>query len=134
MTACAELFKENLESKGLHYVARVDSDGDDVIIFPYKGREVRMFFYGEEGSYLSLYMVYENVPEDRITDAVFLCNEINTEYKWVTFYLDKDRDIIVHDDAILTTDNAADEAFELLVRLIQISDGAKNRVMKMIFG
>lgn len=134
MSACADLFKELLDSKGFHYTANVDKDGDDVITFPYKGKEVRMFFCGNEGKYLSLYLVYENVPEDRITDAVFVCNDMNVKYKWVTYYLDKDRDIILHDDAILTADNAAEEAFELLVRMIQVSDEAKPAVMKAIYG
>ncbi len=134
MSMCADLFKKNLESKNLQFSSTVTNNGDDVVSFPYKGKEVRMFFSGENGTYLSLYLVYENVPEDRIADAIFICNELNCKYKWVTYYVDKDRDIIVHDDAILSADNAADEAFELLVRMIQISDEAKPVVMKAIYG
>lgn len=134
MSACADLLKEMLESKNLRFSEYKDSDGDDVIVFPYMGKDVKMFFSGDDGTYLSLYYVYEKVPEDRIADAIFLCNELNMKYKWVTYFLDKDRDIIVHDDAILTVDTAADEAFELLVRMIKITDDVKPAIMKMIYG
>ena len=134
MSGCADLFKKDLESKNLRFSSNVMENGDDVISFPYNGKDVRMFFSGDNGTYLSLYLVYENAPEDRIADAIFICNELNCKYKWVTYYVDKDRDIIIHDDAILSVDTAADEAFELLVRMVKISDEAKPVVMKAIYG
>ncbi len=134
MSVCADLFKKNLESKNLRFSSNVMENGDDVVSFPYSGKEVRMFFSGDNGEYLSLYLVYENVPEDRIADAIFICNELNCKYKWVTYYVDGDRDVIIHDDAILSADTAADEAFELLARMVKISDEAKPVLMKAIDG
>ena len=134
MSVCADLFMKDLESKNLRFSSNVMENGDDVVSFPYGGKEVRMFFSGDNGAYLSLYLVYENVPEDRLADAIFICNELNCKYKWVTYYVDRDRDIIIHDDAILSVDNAADEALELLVRMVKISDEAKPVVMKAIYG
>lgn len=134
MSVCADLFKKNLESKNLRFSSNVMENGDDVVSFPYSGKEVRMFFSGDNGEYLSLYLVYENVPEDRIADAIFICNELNCKYKWVTYYVDGDRDVIIHDDAILSADTAADEAFELLARMVKISDEAKPVLMKAIYG
>ena len=133
MNACAELFKEYLDSKNFIYTVTEGSDNDIIIDFPYEGKTTRCFFTGECGEYLSLYLLYEHIPEDKIADVIFLCNELNTEYKWVTFYVDKDGDLMIHDDAILSLENAADESFELLVRTINISGEVKSRVMKAIY-
>lgn len=133
MLACAELFVNDLRSKNLNFDVQEAANGDVVVSFPYSGKITRCFFCGENGSYLSLYLDYERVPEEKLADAVFLCNELNAEYKWVTFYVDKDNDLFLHDDAILAVENAAAEAFELLVRLVRIGDEEKPRIMRTIY-
>ncbi len=130
---CAQKFVDNLKAKNLEFKAVTDKDGDSLIAFPYEGKVTRIFFSGDDGEYLSMYMVYESVPEDKVTDVILTCNELNSEYKWVTFYVDKDKDIVLHLDAVLSIDSAADEAFELLVRMIRISDDEKTRIMKAIY-
>ena len=130
MNTCAELFIALLESQNFHYSSQVDDDGDVIIGFPFKGKTFRCFF---NDKYLSLYCVYENIPEDKLVDVIFLCNELNTKYKWITFYVDHDKDMMLHDDAILSTENAAEEAMELLVRCINIGEEIKPLVMKAIY-
>lgn len=134
MLICAELFTKLLESKSLHFATKATNDGGVVVDFPYQGKVVKCFFSGENGTYFSIYLVYENVPEDRVADLIFIANELNTKYKWVTFFVDKDRDLMIHDDAILAVENAAEEAFELLLRTINISSEAKPIIMKGIYG
>ena len=133
LNTCAELFKSFIEAKGLACSAGVDNDGDSIIEFPFKGKATKLFFTGDNGTYLSLYLVYEKVPDEKLADVIFVCNELNNQYKWVTFYVDRDNDIILHDDAILSVENAADEAFELLARMIQISEEAKAKIMRAIY-
>lgn len=133
MLACAELFTKSLDAKGLHYAVNVDSDGDVIVDFPYQGKVTKCIFSGDNGTYLSLYLIYEHIPEDKFADAIFACNEFNTRYKWVTFYVDKDSDLMVHDDAILAIENAADEAFELLLRMLKIGEDVKPTIMKVIY-
>lgn len=126
-----ELFKELLDSKGLHYGSRIDNDGDGVVELPYDGKIVKCFFSGDK--YLSLYMVFESVPEDKLADVIFLCNELNSKYKWVTFYVDKDGDVVIHDDALISTETAAEEAFELIIRMLDITKNCKPAIMKCIY-
>ena len=133
MNTCAELFTKFLDSKGLHYASSVDKDGDSVVDFPYQGKISKCFFCGNEGTYFSLYLVFERIPEEKLADAIFLCNELNARYKWITFYVDKDRDLVFHDDAILAVENCAEEAFELLVRSINIGEEVKPIIMKTIY-
>ena len=134
MLVCAELFVNLLKSKNLNFSSSNTNDGGVVVDLPYQGKNVRCFFSGENGTYFSIYLLYENVPEDRVADLIFIANELNTKYKWVTFFVDKDRDLMIHDDAILAVENAAEEAFELVLRTINISSEAKPIIMKGIYG
>ncbi len=133
MKPCAEMFVEFLKSKDMNFQCGTDKDGDSVVEFPYQGKIAKMFFCGEEGEYFSLYLVYERAPAEKLADVIFACNELNNSYKWVTYYVDRDNDVICHDDAILTVENAADEAFELLVRILKIAEEAKPVIMKAIY-
>lgn len=133
MNACAELFVKNLKSKNLNFATADTDRGDTVVDFPYQGKVTKLIFSGETGEYCSFYLVYERVPEDKVADVIFTCNELNAEYKWVTFYVDKDNDLVIHDDAILSVESAAEEAFELLVRMLKITDDLRPRIMKAIY-
>lgn len=130
---CAELFTEHLRAKNLNFQSGTDKDGDSVVEFPYQGRTIRLFFCGQEGTYLSMYLVFEKVPAEKVSDVIFVCNDLNIRYKWVTFYVDKANNVVLHDDAILTVDNAADEAFELLVRMAKIGEDVKPEIMRGIY-
>ena len=133
LNTCAELLVNNLKEKNLNFQSGTDKDGDSVVEFPYQGKVTKMFFSGDDGKYLSMYMVYEHVPEDKLADVIFACNELNCQYKWVTFYVDKDNDVVLHDDALLSVDSASEEAFELLVRLVKIGEDIKPVIMKAIY-
>ena len=133
MLKCAELFKNLLDEKEFHYDYREFDDGKVSIDFPYSGKVARCIFGGDEGEYLSIYIIYESVPENKLAEAVFACNSLNSEYKWVKFYVDDDKDLMLQDDAILSLDNAADESMELLIRIFNIANEAKATLMKAIY-
>ena len=133
LNTCATLFVEDLKSKKLNFHSGTNSHGDSVVEFPYEGKVAKIFFSGDQGKYMSIYLVFERVPADKVADVIFACNDLNCQYKWVTFYVDKDNDVILHDDAILTPSTAADEAFELLLRLIKIGDEVKPQIMRAIY-
>ena len=133
MKTCAEKFVQYLKSKDYNYTVYADEEEKAVIGFPYSGKEAKLFFSGDDGEYLSIYMVYENVPEEKYAAALIACNEVNCKYKWVTAYLDEDRDILLHLDALLTPDTAASEAMEMLVRFVDIADKVKATLMKAIY-
>ena len=133
MHVCAEVFTNYLKQKNLHFSAYVDNDGDTIVDFPYQGKVCKFVFSGTSTYYMSIYLVLERAPEDKNADAIFVCNDLNCRYKWATFYVDGDRDIVVHDDAILTVESAAEEAFELLLRILKISEDAKPTIMRVIY-
>ena len=133
MNKYSQLFAACLEEKNLKFDSYETNGGDSIIDVPYDGKISKAIFSGDDGQYFSLYIFYEKVPEEKMTEAVFLCNELNTKYKWVTFFVDTDNDFVFHDDAILSEESAADEAFELLIRMLKIGDDLKPQIMKMIY-
>ena len=133
MLICAQEFIDNLKEKNLNFQHAETETGNVVVDFPYQGKVTKCIFSGEEGQYFSMYLVYERVPEDKVADLIFLCNQLNAEYKWVTYYVDNDNDFVMHDDAIVSADSAGAECFELLVRMLKISEDIKPRIMKAIY-
>lgn len=133
MNTCAANFVAFLESKNLHFDAREIDNGGAMVAFPYNGKLARIFFNGQDGTYMSMYLVFESVPAEKIPDMLVVCNELNSTYKWVKFYLDSDNDLVLQDDAILSVDSAADEVFELMLRMFDIGKDVKNQIMKAIY-
>ncbi len=133
MLKYAEMFKEFLDAKELASDVREFESGETIINFPYGKNAVRCIFSSENGEYVSLYLDFEPIPEDKFIDVLIVCNELNSKFKWVKFYVDSDKDLMLEDDAILTNENAAEEVFELLIRMIKISEEAKPIIMKAIY-
>lgn len=133
MLLSAQLFIEDLESKQLKFDVKEASDGDVIVIFPFDGYSANIIFSGDDGRYVSMYTVFEKVPGDKVSDMYAVCNQLNSSYKWLKFYIDKDNDIMIQDDAIVTPESAADECFELLVRRSQIIKDVKPVIMRALY-
>ena len=134
LNTCAEIFADHLKSKEIDFNSRIDKDGDSVISILYDGKTIKMLFTGEKGTYLSIYNIYENVPEDNVGAVIYECNRIHSQYKWITLYVDNDNDLVMKNNAILSVGSAADEAFELFIRMVSIMKEIKPQIMKTIYG
>lgn len=132
MKKCTQSFTDSLTEKELNFTVK-NSETSEIVDFPWQGRNLKCIFSGDDGEYLSLYYCLENVPEDKLADILIVCNELNSKYKWVKFYIDSDNDIMLEDDAILSYENAGNEAFELLIRMIDILKETKPVFMKAIY-
>ncbi|MBE6821175.1 MAG: YbjN domain-containing protein [Ruminococcaceae bacterium] len=126
-----ELFKKLLDEKSLNYASRTTENGDGIIDLPFDGKVIKCFFSGDK--FLSIYLVFEKIPEEKLADVIFLCNELNAKYKWATFYVDKEGDLVIHDDALISGDSAAEECFELIIRILDIANKCKPTIMKCIY-
>lgn len=133
MLTCAQIFADFLENEGMHFDVRECDDGDVVVRFPYDGKTAHVLFSGDDGEYVAISVIYENVPEEKFMDLVVVCNELNSRYKWVKFYVDEDRDLMLRNDAIVSTENAASETMELMARVLKIGGDIKPIVMKAIY-
>lgn len=92
----------------------------------------RCVFSGDKGEYLSLFMYFEHVPDEKYVDVLLVCNALNSRFRWVKFCIDSDNDIVLKDDALLNIESAT-ETMELFIRMIAIFDEAKPALMKAIY-
>ncbi len=133
MNLCAESFADVLTSHDFHFSTRELDDGRSVVTFPYDGRRTNFFFEGDNGDHVTMVTQIESVPEEKFTDVVLICNELNGSYKYLKFCVDKDNDVMVHMDAILDPSSAGEECMEMLARGVQILKEAKPLIMKGIY-
>lgn len=73
------------------------------------------------------------VPENKLADALFLCNQFNDQYKFMKFVIDDDYEITLQTDAIVDGDTAGKEAFSLVIQMIGIVDETYGKFMKLIW-
>ena len=56
--------------------------------------------------------------------GIIACNEMNSHYRWIKFYLDKDSDIITDCDAYIDAATCGEECMKLVRRMVNITDEA----------
>ncbi len=134
MVACAEAFKATLDSKEFIYDIAQRDDGGTVIGIVISNRRTCFFFDGDDnGTHAAVRTIFDKCPDDRLNDVLIVCNALNAQYRWLKFYIDKDNDIMVEDDAILTPETAGEECFELLARTANIIEKAKPQIMRALY-
>ena len=77
---------------------------------------------------------WANVPESKYAQGLVVCNMLNEKFRWVKFYIDKDRDVCVEADAIVDDETVGEECREMVSRLVTIADEAYPAIMKAIYG
>lgn len=61
------------------------------------------------------------IPEDRMQEAYRLCNILNKEFRWVTFYADEaDFQFMVSHDAKVTAQNCGPICLEAMMNIVDI--------------
>ena len=67
---------------------------------------------------------FGKVPEDKRSKMLETCNDLNNNYRWVKFSIDKDNDIAVSLDAVIDIQTVGEECFQLVMRTVNIYDEA----------
>ncbi len=92
------------------------------------------FWFDEDGETLHFGTgVIAHVPENKTDVALAAINAANVNYRWLTFFLDKDNDIVASGDAIVVPDVVGANCHELLNRTLSITDEAYTSFMKAIW-
>jgi len=135
MIICAEEFKRVLDGQEFTYDLKEEDDGTVYFGVPFsEGRVVSVIFnISDEGKHVAFRTVFENCPPERIPDMLVICNQLNNEYRWLKFCIDKDNDIMLEDDAIVSPESAGEECFELVVRTARIMKEIKPIIMRGLY-
>ena len=133
MNICAELFVAKMDAVNVHYT--VSEREDKVIIrVPFDGYTTNVVLDNDDdGTHPALRTVLENCPDDKIADVIYVCNQLNMKFRWVKFYVDSDGDVMIEDDAIVSSENAGEELLELVYRTASIIKEAKPSIMRAIY-
>ena len=92
------------------------------------------FWFDETGDTLHFGSgVIAHVPESKTEAALAAINQANVNYRWLTFFLDKDNDIVASGDAILAPNVVGDTCHELLNRTLSICDEAYTTFMRALW-
>ena len=135
MVVCAQAVIDTLNEKELTFDVTEREDGGVNIAVPFRSyRIVLLFDGGDEGSHVALRVVFESCPTNRVGGLLVICNSLNAQYRWLKFYIDDDRDIMIESDAILDFETAGDECYELISRTVSIIEEVKPRIMNGIYG
>ena len=132
-----EIFKTMLEDNGLTYAEMADQPLPSLTMgFSLNNiRHLQIFFwFDEDGTSVHCGTgPIVSVPNTRMHQALAAVNQANTHFRWTTFSIDDDGDIIASIDSILIPDHIGTMGKELMDRLIQISDEAYMRISKAIW-
>lgn len=120
---CTEYFN----AQGLKFRDRGDGRSCTV---PFSGDNIKSIpiqvIFDKDGEHLVTLDCWDvmKVPAGKEAQAYETCNTLNAKYRWVKFYIDDDNDIRCQVDAIVTEENVGAECRELVLRMVNIIDGA----------
>lgn len=136
MLKCAKSFIDKLDEKELKYEHSEDEDGSERVRISFKtdnAQNVRLNYFFDENDMTVNIKVFSlaEVPVDKLMDMYVLLNQLNSEYRWVTFYLDEDNEVTISGDAVVEENTAGDELYQLAGRFLNIIDDVYPRIMKV---
>ena len=74
-----------------------------------------------------------HIQDDKISSVIVALNKINSDYRYINFYLDDDGDVDVKYDLPISTNNVGEVCVELTTRFITIIDKAYPVLMKALW-
>jgi hypothetical protein len=88
-------------------------------------------FFDEDGDPFMQFRCWE-IESFKNNEAAGLavCNDLNLQFRWVKFFLDKDKDVIATLDAMLDDNSSGAECVSLMMRIVNIVDDAYPQIAK----
>ncbi len=112
------------------------------------GERVRVSYSGDNKDSIPVYVIFDKdgeglvtmycwsiakFPEEKKPLAYKICNDLNDQYRWVKFYLDKDSEIAAQLDAYIYPDSCGEECANLVRRIVNIVDDTYPTFMKALW-
>lgn len=112
-------------------------------------RTVRVTYGGDNLNSIPIYVTFDKddknqaqfscwniakFPDNKLEQAYKICNDLNTEYRWVKFYIDSDKDIRCEMDACFEEYSVGANCASLVRRMVNIIDDVYPTFMKAMWG
>ena len=97
---------------------------------------VKIIFFFDDNNQTVNIKVFSlcQVKVEKLMDMYVLLNQLNYEFRWVTFYLDEDNEVTLSGDAVVDVETAGAELKQLCGRFLDIIDQVYPRIMKVVWG
>ncbi len=133
MSMYKQLFVQHMDAKGIKYT---DRDERSVKV-SYAGDYLKSIpiyvFFDKDGDPLVALKCWDIATfKDKRDRAIVVCNELNSKYRWVKFYVDDDNDIIADADAMLGAATCGEECLSMVRRIVNIVDEAYPLIFKAL--
>lgn len=127
----AQMFVDYMDQEDIKYTV----SSDNVIKVTYTGDNLDSIpvyvIFDEEGDEYVEFKCWDIANfKNREAKAIEVCNELNAKYRWVKFYMDSDKDIIVSIDAVVDSATCGEECLSLVRRVVNITDEAYPEIAK----
>ena len=125
MSQFKELFMKHMDEVGVKYT----DFNENVVKVVYNGKNLRAIpvfvIFDKNGNGAIELKCFEVANfKDKEAKALVACNELNSKYRWVKFYLNNDAEIVVDGDAILDAASAGEECLVMVKKVVDITDDA----------
>ena len=124
-------FLAYLDEKGVKYteqndhVVKVTYTGDNLDTIPV------FVIFDQDGDPYVQFKCW-NIANFKNNEAkgINICNKLNSEYRWVKFYIDSDVDVIASIDAMIDMTTCGEECLSLVRRVVNIVDDSYPDIAK----
>ena len=75
----------------------------------------------------------QKVSDNKMAQALIVCNSLNVKYRWVKFCIDDDKDIRCEADAVVDLASCGEECMSIVNRIVSITDEAYPEIMRALW-
>jgi len=134
MNTAIKMFTDYMDKKDVHYTV----EDEDRVRIVFNGKNMPSislrFIFGDDGRDVAIRVFsIAKVPDNKIKDTCVVCSKLNSRFRWIKFYLDRDNEVTASDDAVLDPYTTGEECFELLLRSTDIVDKAYPEIMRSLW-
>lgn len=113
---------------------------DNVVKVVYSGDNLKTIpifvFFDEDGDPIVSLKCWEiaNFKDEKLASGILACNELNKQFPWVCFYIDKDNDVLAQIVAYIDEETCGSVVTSLVHRMVNIIDEGYPTIMGALWG
>ena len=130
------LFTRFLDRNDIKYTEM----NDNVVKVVYSGDNLKTIpifvFFDEDGDPIVSLKCWEiaNFKDEKLASGILACNELNKQFRWVCFYIDKDNDVLAQIVAYIDEETCGSVVTSLVRRMVYIIDEGYPTIMGALWG
>lgn len=125
------------DSQGIKYLNSVDQPSRISLLFNTDNipQITVNVFFDEQDKPNVQFVGYDIVKfnEENLIKGLEICNKLNMEYRWLTFFINDSHSLVVNADALYNTENCGEISLSYIMRMVNIVDEAYPKIMKNLW-